>query len=74
MASLQNQSANTDLFDLYFRRADLDRDGRISGLEAVTFFQGSGLSKQVLAMVFLSLSLRSFLDVELLAMNGRERL
>nr|XP_028958180.1 uncharacterized protein LOC103419956 isoform X4 [Malus domestica] len=42
MASTQNQSAHVDLFDAYFRRADLDRDGRISGNEAVAFFQGSG--------------------------------
>ncbi|XP_050145897.1 uncharacterized protein LOC126621422 isoform X3 [Malus sylvestris] len=49
MASTQNQSAHVDLFDAYFRRADLDRDGRISGNEAVAFFQGSGLPKQVLA-------------------------
>jgi epidermal growth factor receptor substrate 15 len=48
---------NVDLFDAYFRRADLDRDGRISGAEAVGFFQGSGLHKQVLAQVTLSLSL-----------------
>ncbi|RXH97871.1 hypothetical protein DVH24_010196 [Malus domestica] len=41
MASTQNQSAHVDLFDAYFRRADLDRDGRISGNEAVAFFQGS---------------------------------
>ncbi|RXH97902.1 hypothetical protein DVH24_010227 [Malus domestica] len=52
MASAQNQSANVDLFDAYFRRADLDRDGRISGNEAVAFFQGSGLPKQVLAHGF----------------------
>ncbi|XP_050145654.1 uncharacterized protein LOC126621284 isoform X6 [Malus sylvestris] len=52
MASAQNQSANVDLFDAYFRRADLDRDGRISGNEAVAFFQGSGLPKQVLAQIW----------------------
>lgn len=52
MASAQNQSANVDLFDAYFRRADLDRDGRISGAEAVAFFQGSGLPKQVLAQIW----------------------
>ncbi|XP_050145892.1 uncharacterized protein LOC126621421 isoform X1 [Malus sylvestris] len=51
MTSPQNQSANVDLFDAYFRRADLDRDGRISGNEAVAFFQGSGLPKQVLAQI-----------------------
>ena len=51
MASAQNQAANVDLFDAYFRRADLDRDGRISGVEAVAFFQASGLPKPVLAQV-----------------------
>ncbi|XP_048422158.1 uncharacterized protein LOC125468146 [Pyrus x bretschneideri] len=42
MALRQNQSANVDLLDAYFRGADLDRDGRISGNEVVAFFQGSG--------------------------------
>lgn len=42
-----------DLFDSYFRRADLDRDGRISGEEAVAFFQGSNLPKQVLAQIWM---------------------
>ena len=40
-----------DQFDLFFRRADLDGDGRISGAEAVSFFQGSNLPKNVLAQV-----------------------
>ena len=40
-----------DQFEAYFRRADLDGDGRISGAEAVSFFQGSNLTKQVLAQV-----------------------
>lgn len=57
MASAQNPAPNVDLFDAYFRRADLDRDGRISGAEAVSFFQGSGLPKQVLAQVTLHHSL-----------------
>ncbi|CAL9022990.1 unnamed protein product, partial [Prunus brigantina] len=51
----QNQSANVDLFDAYFRRADLDRDGRISGSEAVAFFQASGLPKPVLAQWLIGL-------------------
>lgn len=42
-----------ELFDQYFKRADLDRDGRISGAEAVAFFQGSNLSKQVLAQIWM---------------------
>lgn len=45
---------NVDLFDAYFRRADLDRDGRISGNEAVSFFLGSNLPKPVLAQVLRS--------------------
>ncbi|KAH9608374.1 hypothetical protein KSS87_012601 [Heliosperma pusillum] len=45
----QNQG---DLFDAYFRRADLDGDGKISGIEAVAFFQGANLSKQVLAQIW----------------------
>ncbi|KAK1613428.1 hypothetical protein QYE76_037101 [Lolium multiflorum] len=39
-------------FDAYFRAADLDRDGRISGQEAVAFFKGSGLPQPVLAQVW----------------------
>lgn len=42
---------NQDQFESFFRRADLDGDGRISGAEAVAFFQGSNLPKQVLAQV-----------------------
>lgn len=45
-------ATNSDLFEGYFRRADLDGDGQISGAEAVAFFQGSNLPKQVLAQVF----------------------
>lgn len=43
---------NVDQFEVYFRRADLDGDGRISGAEAVGFFQGSGLPKNVLAQIW----------------------
>lgn len=51
---------STDQFEAYFRRADLDGDGRISGAEAVAFFQGSDLPKQVLAQVlFLSFFLNT---------------
>ncbi|CAN0927432.1 Uncharacterized calcium-binding protein C800.10c [Linum grandiflorum] len=42
-----------DQFDAYFRRADLDGDGKISGAEAVGFFQGSNLPKQVLAQIWM---------------------
>ncbi|XP_071701186.1 uncharacterized protein [Rutidosis leptorrhynchoides] len=41
-----------DQFDAFFRRADLDHDGRISGNEAVAFFQGSNLPKPVLAQIW----------------------
>ncbi|KAK6924582.1 EF-hand domain [Dillenia turbinata] len=52
MAGQSQGTLNVDLFDAYFRRADLDHDGRISGTEAVTFFQGSNLPKHVLAQVW----------------------
>ncbi|KAK9740229.1 hypothetical protein RND81_03G020900 [Saponaria officinalis] len=42
-----------DQFESFFKRADLDHDSRISGAEAVSFFQGSGLSKQVLAQIWM---------------------
>ncbi|KAF5207708.1 Calcium-binding ef hand family protein [Thalictrum thalictroides] len=48
----QNPASNTDLFDLYFRRADLNQDGKISGAEAVSFFQGANLPKHVLAQIW----------------------
>ncbi|MCO5561574.1 hypothetical protein L7F22_015194 [Adiantum nelumboides] len=44
--------ATPDLFDAYFMRADVDRDGRISGQEAVSFFQGANLHREVLAKVW----------------------
>ncbi|CAL1377319.1 unnamed protein product [Linum trigynum] len=50
---MAGQNAGVDLFDSYFRRADLDGDGQISGAEAVAFFQASGLPKQVLAQVWM---------------------
>jgi hypothetical protein len=43
--------AGTEAFEAYFRRADLDQDGRISGQEAVAFFQGANLPQPVLAQV-----------------------
>ncbi|PIN05263.1 Synaptic vesicle protein EHS-1 [Handroanthus impetiginosus] len=42
-----------DKFEAYFQRADLDRDGRISGAEAVSFLQGSNLPRQVLAQIWM---------------------
>lgn len=48
---MQGSMANAEVFDSFFRRADLDRDGRISGGEAVGFFQGSGLPQATLAKV-----------------------
>lgn len=53
--------ANAEVFDSFFRRADLDKDGRISGQEAVGFFQGAGLPQMTLAKVrpfLFSLALR----------------
>ena len=54
---MAGQNPNMDQFEAYFKRADLDGDGRISGVEAVAFFQGSGLPKQVLAQVLKNFSL-----------------
>lgn len=45
------QLPNMEIFEAYFQRADMDRDGKISGNEAVVFFQASNLPKQVLARV-----------------------
>ncbi|PKI55101.1 epidermal growth factor receptor substrate 15-like 1 [Punica granatum] len=42
-----------DLFEAFFKSADLDGDGRISGAEAVAFFQGSNLPKHVLAQIWM---------------------
>ncbi|XP_019186703.1 PREDICTED: epidermal growth factor receptor substrate 15-like 1 isoform X2 [Ipomoea nil] len=50
---MAGQGSNMEQFEVYFQRADLDRDGRISGVEAVTFLQGSNLPKQVLAQVWM---------------------
>lgn len=52
MAAVQDEAPNADAFDTYFRIADLDRDGRISGGEAVAFFQGFRLPKETLALVW----------------------
>lgn len=49
--------ATADVFDGYFRRADLDHDGRISGQEAVGFFQGAGLPQVTLAKVGFPISM-----------------
>ncbi|XP_074556622.1 uncharacterized protein LOC141812531 [Curcuma longa] len=45
--------AAMEIFDEYFKQADSDRDGRISGAEAVAFFQRSNLPKNVLAQVWM---------------------
>ena len=43
--------ADADLFDSWFRIADRDRDGRISGLEAKEFMSRSNLSTDTLYKV-----------------------
>jgi hypothetical protein len=43
---------NMDQFEAYFRLADMDQDGRISGAEAVGFFKGANLPQQVLAQIW----------------------
>ncbi|KAK6127563.1 hypothetical protein DH2020_038681 [Rehmannia glutinosa] len=48
---MAGQAPNMDQFEAYFQRADVDRDGRVSGNEAVAFLQASNLPRQVLAQV-----------------------
>lgn len=52
MSMPPRQAPSMEQFEAYFQRADLDRDGRISGAEAVAFFQGSNLPKNVLAQIW----------------------
>ncbi len=47
-AGLVAAAMDADLFNAWFQVADQDRDGLISGGEAVTFFQRSGLSQDTL--------------------------
>lgn len=42
---------DADLFDGWFRLADKDRDGRVSGLEAKDFFQRANLPQETLFKV-----------------------
>ncbi|KAG6434872.1 hypothetical protein SASPL_106516 [Salvia splendens] len=49
--------ASTEKFEEYFQKADADRDGRISGAEAVAFLQGSNLPRQVLAQLSYTLAI-----------------
>lgn len=57
------QNPNMDQFEAYFQRADVDRDGRISGSEAVNFLQASNLPTQVLAQVLLFFGFLSIFSV-----------
>ncbi|PIN23391.1 Synaptic vesicle protein EHS-1 [Handroanthus impetiginosus] len=50
---MAGQAPNMEQFEAYFQRADVDRDGRISGNEAVTFLQASNLPRQVLAQIWM---------------------
>lgn len=45
-------AANTAGYDRWFAIADSDRDGRVTGKDAVEFFQRSGLPREVLAKVW----------------------
>ncbi|XP_022879738.1 epidermal growth factor receptor substrate 15-like 1 isoform X2 [Olea europaea var. sylvestris] len=49
---MAGQSQSMDQFEAYFQRADMDRDGRISGNEAVAFFRGTNLPTPVLAQIW----------------------
>lgn len=48
--------ADIDLFDNWFRVADKDRDGVVSGAEAVEFFQRSKLPQPTLFQVYICTS------------------
>ncbi|KAI3462284.1 hypothetical protein Pfo_018947 [Paulownia fortunei] len=50
---MAGQTPNMEQFEAYFQRADVDRDGRISGNEAVAFLQASNLPRQVLAQIWM---------------------
>ncbi|KAK6154047.1 hypothetical protein DH2020_013686 [Rehmannia glutinosa] len=50
---MAGQAPNMDQFEAYFQRADVDRDGRVSGNEAVAFLQASNLPRQVLAQIWM---------------------
>ncbi|XP_057809345.1 uncharacterized protein LOC131023777 [Salvia miltiorrhiza] len=63
---MAGQNPNMDQFEAYFQRADVDRDGRISGNEAVNFLQASNLPRQVLAQIW------TFADQNRLGFLGRQ--
>jgi EH domain-containing protein 1 len=44
--------ANAATYDRWFKVADSDQDGRLTGADAVAFFQRSGLPRDVLARVW----------------------
>ncbi|XP_042038142.1 epidermal growth factor receptor substrate 15-like 1 [Salvia splendens] len=63
---MAGQNPNMDQFEAYFQRADVDRDGRISGSEAVNFLLASNLPRQVLAQIW------TFADKNRLGFLGRQ--
>lgn len=50
--SPRDQGADRGAFDRLFQFADTDRDGRVTGKDAVVFFEKSGLAREVLAKVW----------------------
>eukprot|EP00878_Enallax_costatus_P010310 GHUV01010760.1.p1 GENE.GHUV01010760.1~~GHUV01010760.1.p1 ORF type:complete len:203 (+),score=19.42 GHUV01010760.1:417-1025(+) len=75
--------ANASTYDRWFKIADGDQDGRVTGQDAVTFFQRSQLPKEVLAKVwdlansqragFLDrLAFHKAMDLISIAQTGRE--
>jgi len=49
---MQAPSPNSVIFDRWFQFADGDHDGRVTGKDAVVFFEKSGLPRDVLAKVW----------------------
>mmetsp|Transcript_17926 Transcript_17926/g.38464 ORF Transcript_17926/g.38464 Transcript_17926/m.38464 type:complete len:626 (+) Transcript_17926:389-2266(+) len=58
------QTQNTMIYDRWFQLADSDHDGRVTGKDAVAFFERSGLSREVLAKIWdmANQSRQGFLD------------
>lgn len=57
--------ANYELYKQWFQVADIDKDGRLTGPDAVTFFERSGLPRELLSKVWMHAdnTRRGYLDL-----------
>lgn len=53
-------ASEADTLERWFTLADVNRDGRIEGAEAITFFQRSGLPRETLKEVHSFQTLSNF--------------